>query len=303
MKGSRFFKPALILSAAIVLLALVLTLCGRGLNLGLDFTGGLSMHFDLGESVTRDEVARVLEGVEYSVTIQGAGKNEALVRTRLESGAHEVQELFAYTLEKLQRVYPEAVAVGEVSYVGPVAGATLIKNAVTSVLIACALMLAYIAWRFDFHSGLAAVLALIHDVAVMLAFMVILRDLIEMNSSFIAAALTIVGYSINDTIVVFDRIRENVKNKPELPRVALVDLSVTECLGRTMMTSVTTLVTILALYILGVSAIKEFALPIIVGVIAGTYSSNLLSGYIWAWLEEKFPKKEKSSDDEDDDDD
>ena len=302
MKGSRFFKPALILSAAIVLLALVLTLCGRGLNLGLDFTGGLSMHFDLGESVTRDEVARVLGGVEYSVTIQGAGKNEALVRTRLNSGVDEVQQLFAYTLEKLQLVYPAAVAVGEVSYVGPVAGATLIKNAVTSVLIACALMLAYIAWRFDYHSGLAAVLALIHDVAVMLAFMVILRDLIEMNSSFIAAALTIVGYSINDTIVVFDRIRENVKNKPELPRVELVDLSVTECLGRTMMTSVTTLVTILALYILGVSAIKEFALPIIVGVIAGTYSSNLLSGYIWAWLEEKFPKKEKSSDDEDDDD-
>ena len=302
MKMSRFFKPALILSVAIVLLALLLTLCGRGMNLGLDFTGGLSMHFDLGESVTRDEVAKVLGGVEYSVTIQGAGKNEALVRTRLESGVVEVQELFVHTLEKLQHVYPNAVAVGEVSYVGPVAGATLIRNAITSVLIAAVLMLLYIAWRFDFHSGLAAVLALIHDVAVMLAFMVILRDLIEMNSSFIAAALTIVGYSINDTIVVFARIRENVKNKPELPRVELVDLSVRECMGRTLMTSVTTLVTILALYILGVSAIKEFALPIIVGVAAGTYSSNLLSGYIWAWLEEKFPKKEKSADEDDEDD-
>jgi len=171
---------------------------------------------------------------------------------------------------------------------------------VTSVMIASVLMLLYIAWRFDFHSGVAAVLALIHDVAIMLAFMVILRDLIELNSSFIAAALTIVGYSINDTIVIFDRIRENAKNKPEMGKVAVVNLSVKESFGRTIMTSITTLVTILALYILGVAAIKEFALPIIVGVLAGTWSSNLISGYIWAWLEEKFPKKDKSDEDEDD---
>ena len=302
MNMKRFFKPALLISLAVILLAVVLTLCGRGMNLGLDFTGGLSMHFDLGQSVTRDEVAKVLGGVEYAVTIQGAGKNEALVRTYLESGVDEVQELFTYTLEKLQKTYPATVAVGDVSYVGPVAGATLIKNAITSVMIASVLMLAYIAWRFDFHSGVAAVLALLHDVAVMLAFMVILRDLIEMNSSFIAAALTIVGYSINDTIVVFDRIRENAKNKPELPKADIVSLSVRECLGRSIMTTVTTLVTITALYILGVAAIREFALPIIVGVIAGTWSSNLISGYIWAWLEEKFPKKEKApvEDDEDD---
>ena len=176
------------------------------------------------------------------------------------------------------------------------------KNAITSVLIASVLMLIYIAWRFDFHSGVAAVLALIHDVAVMLAFMVILRDVIELNSSFIAAALTIVGYSINDTIVVFDRIRENAKAKPEMDRLDLVNLSVKETLGRTIMTTMTTLVTITALYILGVSAIKEFALPIIVGVIAGTWSSNLISGYIWAWLEEKFPKKEASDEDDEDDD-
>ena len=103
--------------------------------------------------------------------------------------------------------------------------------------------------------------------------------------------------------MVFDRIRENTKVKPELPKAELVSLSVRECLGRTIMTSVTTLVTILALYILGVAAIKEFALPIIVGVLAGTWSSNLISGYIWAWLEEKFPKKEKSSDEDDEDDD
>ncbi len=302
MKTFNPLKPVLAVFSAIVILALVLTLCGRGVNLGLDFTGGLSMQYDLGASATRDEVRNALGGVEYSVTIQGAGKNEALVRSRVQEGA----DLIAFqqeTLGKLRSAYPNAVTVGEVSYVGPVAGATLIRNAVTSVLIASALMLFYIAWRFDFHSGLAAVLALIHDVVIMLAFMVILRDLIELNSSFIAAALTIVGYSINDTIVIFDRIRFNLKAQPELPRVEVVNLSVKESLGRTIMTTVTTLVTITALYILGVAAIKEFALPIIVGVIAGTFSSNLLSGYIWAWLEEKFPKKEKSSDDDEDDED
>ena len=297
MKFSKFFKPAMLVSAAIILLAAVLTVCGRGVNLGLDFAGGLSMPYDLGEAAAQPDVAALLGG-DYAVSIQGAGKNEALVRIK-SVGAEDIQDVQSAVTAKLQSAYPNAAPMGEVSYVGPVAGATLIKNAITSVAIATVLMLIYIAVRFDFHSGLAAVLALLHDVAVMLAFMVILRDFIEMNSSFIAAALTIVGYSINDTIVIFDRIRANVKDKPELPRVELVDLSVKESLGRTIMTSITTLVTILALYILGVEAIREFALPIIVGVLAGTYSSNLISGYIWAWLEEKFPKKE-TTDDEDD---
>ena len=300
MNIGKLFKPAMLLSLAIVVVAIIMAVCGHGLNLGLDFAGGLSMQYDLGESALQPDVAALLGG-EYTVTIQGAGKNEALVRIK-SVGADDIQDRQAAVTARLQEQYPGAQPVGEVSYVGPVAGATLIRNAITSVLIASALMLVYIAWRFDFHSGLAAVLALLHDVAVMLAFMVILRNWIEMNSSFIAAALTIVGYSINDTIVVFDRIRENVKNHPDMAKRDLVTLSVKESMGRTIMTTVTTLVTIIALYILGVPAIKEFALPIIVGVIAGTWSSNLISGYIWAWLVTKFPKKEKSSDEDEDDD-
>lgn len=292
-------KPALLLSVAVILTALVMTICGYGMNLGLDFTGGLSMHFDVGQSVTRDEVANVLGGVEYAVTVQGANKSEVLVRTKVNDASMDVGELHTYTQNKLTAAYPATVSLGGVSYVGPVAGVTLVKNAIFSVLIATALMLLYIAWRFDFHSGLASVLALVHDVAVMLAFMVILRGVIELNSSFIAAALTIVGYSINDTIVVFDRIRENAGKHPDMPRVEVVTLSVKESLGRTLMTTATTLVTIVALYILGVASIREFALPIIVGVIAGTWSSNLISGYIWAWLEEKFPKREKKADKDD----
>lgn len=299
MRMNNPMKPALLLSVAVILTALVMTICGYGMNLGLDFTGGLSMHFDVGQSVTRDEVANVLGGVEYAVTVQGANKSEVLVRTKVNDASMDVGELHTYTQNKLTAAYPATVSLGGVSYVGPVAGVTLVKNAIFSVLIATALMLLYIAWRFDFHSGLASVLALVHDVAVMLAFMVILRGVIELNSSFIAAALTIVGYSINDTIVVFDRIRENAGKHPDMPRVEVVTLSVKESLGRTLMTTATTLVTIVALYILGVASIREFALPIIVGVIAGTWSSNLISGYIWAWLEEKFPKREKKADEDD----
>ncbi|MBQ3157291.1 MAG: protein translocase subunit SecF [Clostridia bacterium] len=300
MKIRNPMKPALLVSAAIILLAVVLTLCGRGMNLGLDFAGGLSMTYELGQSAAQPDVAALLDS-PYAVTIQGENKSEALVRIK-SVGTEDIQDVQRTVTEKLRSRYPGAEPVGEVSYVGPVAGATLVKNALTSVGIAAVLMLIYIAWRFDFHSGLAAVLALAHDVLVMLAFMVILRDVIELNSSFIAAALTIVGYSINDTIVVFDRIRENAKKLPEMDRTELVGLSVRECLGRTVMTSMTTLVTIVALYILGVAAIKKFALPIIVGVIAGTWSSNLISGYLWAWLEKKFPQKERVSDADDEDD-
>ena len=207
MNMKRFFKPALLISLGLILLAVVLTICGRGMNLGLDFAGGLSMPYDLGQSASQPDVAALL-GSGYSVTIQGEGKNEALVRVK-SVGAEDIQDVQSAVTQTLQSAYPSAAPTGDVSYVGPVAGATLVKNAVTSVLIASVLMLAYIAFRFDFHSGVAAVLALLHDVAIMLAFMVILRDLIELNSSFIAAALTIVGYSINDTIVVFDRIRVN----------------------------------------------------------------------------------------------
>ena len=134
---------------------------------------------------------------------------------------------------------------------------------------------------------MAAVIGLLHDVLMMLAFMVILRNFVQMNSSFIAAMLTIVGYSINNTIVIFDRIRENARKAPSEKKENVVNKSVKECLGRTINTTLTTLVTIVALYVLGVASIKEFALPIIIGILSGAYSANMINGYVWAFLEEK----------------
>lgn len=290
MTIKNYSKQCLMISAGIMVLALLLSLFGMGINVGIDFSGGMSMQYIMGEAVTQSDIEGVLNGIglkDYAVSVQGTGKDSINIRIKAidEDGVQGVQ---ASITEALQAKYPNAAIYGDVNYVGPVAGATLLRNAFFSVLIAALCMLIYIAIRFDFNSGAAAVLGLVHDVLIMLSFMVILRSFVQMNSSFIAAMLTIVGYSINNTIIIFDRIRENARKMPSsTPRVDVVNRSIKECLGRTINTTLTTLVTIVCLYIFGVSSIREFALPIIVGIISGVYSANMINGYVWAFLEEK----------------
>lgn len=290
MTVKNYSKQCLMISAGIMVLALLLSLFGMGINVGIDFSGGMSMQYTMGEAVTQSDVEGVLNGMglkDYAVSVQGSSRDSINIRIKAidEDGVQGVQ---ASITEALQAKYPNAAIYGDVNYVGPVAGATLLRNAFLSVLIAALCMLIYIAIRFDFNSGAAAVLGLVHDVLIMLSFMVILRSFVQMNSSFIAAMLTIVGYSINNTIIIFDRIRENARKMPSsTPRVDVVNRSIKECLGRTINTTLTTLVTIVCLYIFGVSSIREFALPIIVGIISGVYSANMINGYVWAFLEEK----------------
>lgn len=290
MTIKNYSKQCLMISAGIMVLALLLSLFGMGINVGIDFSGGMSMQYTMGEAVTQSDIEGVLNGIglkDYAVSVQGTGKDSINIRIKAidEDGVQGVQ---ASITEALQAKYPNAAIYGDVNYVGPVAGATLLRNAFLSVLIAALCMLIYIAIRFDFNSGAAAVLGLVHDVLIMLSFMVILRSFVQMNSSFIAAMLTIVGYFINNTIIIFDRIRENARKMPSsTPRADVVNRSIKECLGRTINTTLTTLVTIVCLYIFGVSSIREFALPIIVGIISGVYSANMINGYVWAFLEEK----------------
>ena len=282
-------RICLIISAVIIVAALLLHLFGMGINLGIDFSGGLSMQYDMKTAVNASDVTAVLDKmgvVDNTVQIQGANSNEVNVRIK-NLDKDDVQKVQADFEAGVKEIYPEAESVGDVNYVGPVAGETLVRNAVISVLLAAALMLIYIAIRFDLNSGIAAVFGLLHDVLIMLSFMVIFRSVIQMNSSFIAAALTIVGYSINNTIVIFDRIRENAKKMPTIAREEVTNISIRESLGRTICTTVTTLITIVALCILGVASIREFALPIIVGILSGVYSANMINGYVWAFLEEK----------------
>ncbi|MBQ9308306.1 MAG: protein translocase subunit SecF [Clostridia bacterium] len=289
-------KICLTVSCCIFVLALILSLFGHGINEGIDFAGGMAMEYTMGKEVVQADVEEVFNamGINAAVTVQGANRDEVNIRIK-DIATEDVQTIQQRFVEGISEKYPDVQQSGEVNYVGPVAGRTLLANAFWSVLIASALMLVYIAIRFDLSSGLAAVLGLIHDVLMMLAFMVLLRSIVQMNSTFIAAMLTIVGYSINNTIVIFDRIRENVKKTPSADRVDVVNRSVKECLGRTLNTTITTLITIVALYVMGVSSIKEFALPIIVGILSGVYSANMINGYTWALLDERISSRKKGA--------
>ena len=215
MKIQKRARVCLCVSAAILVTALVMSLLGYGINYGIDFAGGLNIQYDMGAAFNQADVETALrnQGIsQFTISSSGAEGHVVQIRVPTLSGDEEIQNLQNGLEADLSQIYPDMdIETATASYVGPVAGATLVRNAVISVLLAAVLMLAYIALRFDFASGLAAVIGLLHDVLIMIAFMVILRSVIQMNSSFIAAMLTIVGYSINNTIVIFDRIRENNK--------------------------------------------------------------------------------------------
>jgi len=297
MKIQNRSRICLCVSAAIMVVAIVMSLLGYGINYGIDFAGGLNIQYNMGAAFEQADVEAALknQGVtEYNVSTSGEAGHTVQIRVPALSGDDEIQTLQNGLEAELSAKYPTMdTATATASYVGPIAGKVLVQNAIWSVVLASLLMLVYIAIRFDFSSGLAAVIGLVHDVFIMLAFMVLLRGVIQMNSSFIAAALTIVGYSINNTIVIFDRIRENAKKYPTMPRAEVTNISIQESLGRTLTTTATTLITIVALCILGVASIREFALPIIVGILSGVYSANMINGYVWAFLEERRLSRKK----------
>lgn len=293
MKVKNHSRICLMVSGGIMVLALLLSLFGLGINMGLDFAGGLSVSYDMGQAFDQADVEAALEaqGVTgYSIAHSGGQGQILQVRIPELASQEDIQSLQSGLETTLLAKYPQLnTETATANYVGPIAGAALVRNAIFSVLLATALMLGYIAFRFDLYSGIAAIIGLVHDVLIMVSFMVLLRSLIQMNSSFIAAMLTIVGYSINNTIIIFDRIRENNAKAGYhgMKREEVVNISVSQSLGRTINTTLTTLITIVTLYILGVDAIREFSLPIIVGIVSGVYSSNMINGYVWAWLEEK----------------
>lgn len=194
---------------------------------------------------------------------------------------------------EMRAKYPDFIYV-QIDHVSATAGRDLITNAMEALLIAFACMLVYVAIRFDFYSGVVALGALIHDVLIMYAFMVFFRVAFQANSPFIAAILTIVGYSINNTIIIFDRVREIAK-KPgftQKPKMDVVETAVGATLSRTINTSITTLIALVFLYAFGVDAIREFMFPLIVGMLAGVYSSVLLASQVWAmWMDKIIAKK------------
>ena len=294
IKVKSHLKPCAAVSIAIIIVALVMTLTGHGMNLGVDFTGGTIMTYNMGEQFETADIEAVLS--ENGITdaqIAKTGDEDTQVQIRI-SDKENTDDLRSALESKLGEKYTNMEYV-DISRVGAVAGRDLINNAIKSVTLAAVLMLAYIAIRFDFYSGLAAIIGLCHDIAIMLSAVVILHSFIRVETTFIAALLTIVGYSINNTIIIFDRIRENSHKGDlrHLSRENIVNLSVQESLSRTLNTTITTLLTIVTLYIMGVDSIKQFALPLIIGIVAGTYSANLINGYVWALLMDRRDAKKR----------
>ena len=264
---------------SIVIILIGLTIGGfRGFNYGIDFTGGTMMQLDLKTNVETSEVKAVLEKNNIDSEIVYAGKNseQVIIRT-IQSLDNKTRGAVIDDMQTAFNITDKDVLT--VEQFGPSVGKELRNNAMLAVLIATLGMLIYIVIRFEWKFGLAAIAGVAHDVLMVIAFYGLFSFTI--NSPFIAGVLTVVGYSINDTIVVFDRIRENLGIMKKNNTSDLIDTSINQTLGRSIMTSFTTLVVMIPMYILTSSTIREFILPLMIGVLVGCASSIFVASPIY----------------------
>ncbi|MDH7479176.1 MAG: protein translocase subunit SecF [Syntrophomonadaceae bacterium] len=264
-----------LISLLIVIPGLI-SLALQGLNLGIDFSGGNLMQLKFNNPAV--EIVQVRQalgefGLEKAPVIQTTADGEFLIRT---------EELTEERSEQLLNTLQQQLGGLEVlrnEKVGAVFGSELRRNALLALGIAALLMLVYITFRFEFRFGLAAVIALLHDALVVVGVFSLLR--LEVDVSFVAAILTILGYSINDTIVIFDRIRENRKNYPKMDLVEMVNRSITQTLTRSINTVLTVVFCLVALLAFGGSTTRIFVLAMLIGVVSGCYSSICNASPLW----------------------
>lgn len=265
-------RRAYVVSAAVLLLGLGSIILHGGLRFGVDFTGGTLYQIEFAEEVTVADVRTVMADVGFGdAQIQRFGSSsEFLIRVQEfeASGGSSVEEAVR---EALTTGYGDNWEIARREALSARVGSELQRGALIAILISFGLTLIYLAFRFEWRFGVAAVIATIHDILITFGFISLMN--IEISLSTVAAILTIVGYSLNDTIVVFDRIRENIKKYRKLDYIDLLNRSINETLPRTVLTSATTVMTLFALFVLGGEVIRPFALVLILGVLIGTYSS------------------------------
>ncbi|MEQ3712236.1 MULTISPECIES: protein translocase subunit SecF [Lentibacter] len=262
----------------------------QGLNYGIDFRGGTTIRTDSSMPIVIADYRDSIEPLGLGdITITevfdpsfGEDKNVAMIRIQAQDGEEAVtSEVIEAVLIALQEKAPD-ITFSSVESVGPKVSGELIQTAMIAVVLAIGAVLIYIWLRFEWQFAVGAVVALVHDVLLTIGVFSELQ--IRFDLAIIAALLTIVGYSLNDTVVVFDRVRENLRKYKQKPLKEVMNISINETLSRTMMTSVTTLLALLALFFLGGDVIRGFVFAMIWGVIVGTYSSVFVASTILLWL-------------------
>ena len=259
----------------------------KGLNFGIDFQGGTKMVVDLGEGFNKPEVDEVVKAIVPDAVTNEAAETQYEIKAK-DLDSAKVNEVFKALQDKYNL---EDEALLSQDEIGASVGKDLTRNSIIALAIACLAMLIYIAIRFKMDYGIAAIVALVHDLLITVSVFAIFN--IPVNTPFIAAILTIVGYSINDTIVIFDRIRENSKNMRRASAEEIADKSLTQTMSRSINTTLTTLITITAVNIF-VPTVREFSFPLIIGIAVGAYSSIFIAAPTWVALRKRESKKAQS---------
>jgi preprotein translocase subunit SecF len=264
-------KPAMLLSCALILVS-IFSLFTLKLNVGIDFTGGSIIEVGYQQAVELEPIRQALdsEGFGDAIVQHFGSASEVLIRLVPEVDKDKA-ELSTQIIGLLQNISDSPIDVRRVDFVGPQVGKELTEDGGLAVLYALIAILIYVAFRFEYRFSLGAVAALIHDVMITLGFFSVLQ--LDFDLSVLAAILAVIGYSLNDTIVVFDRVRENFRKIRKKTSLEVVNMSINQTISRTLMTSFTTLLVLLSLFFLGGEAIHAFALALIIGVLVGTYSS------------------------------
>ena len=286
-----YVASAVMLVVGIGAMLVGLATTGSWLDYGVDFRGGALVQVRMNQSTEIDAIRQVVRTVAPAADVtRFEGQDEFLVRAPVfESEGTQVSD-------QIDGALTESFGAGTFEIVrnesvGPKVGAELQQRALLAILLSFGMTLIYLAFRFEWRFGVAAVIATIHDIVVALGFLAIFR--IEVSLPTVAAVLTIIGYSLNDTIVIFDRIRENLKKSGRREAYRdIVNRSINETLPRTVMTSGTTLAALFALYLFGGGIIRPFALILIVGILVGTYSSIFVASPALLEIEHRWKRKE-----------
>lgn len=268
-------KTALLLSVALIVVSAA-ALGLRGLNLGIDFTGGTLVELQYEEPADLDDIRDIVEGAQFKdVEVQHFGSaTEVLIRIALGSG--EEQATLSNRLVKSLRDAGERFELQRVDFVGPKVGQELREDGGMAMLFALLGILMYVAFRFEYRFAFGAIIALVHDVILTVGFFSLFA--LEFDLSILAAILAVIGYSLNDTIVIYDRVREQFLESKRSDSEVIINEAINNTLSRTVMTGVTTALVLVALLVLGGESVHGFSLAMLVGVVVGTYSSIYVAG-------------------------